>query len=101
GAKATVRFVAQYAADEASRAGLGIRITSVLPQLSPATELGRPAVAAYAQRAGLSEEAYLAQMGTPLSPQLVGTAVVRLLTDPALASHQACMLTSACLAALD
>jgi hypothetical protein len=69
--------------------------------LSPATELGRPAVVAYARRAGLSEEAYLAQMGTPLSPHLVGGAVLRLLTDPALASHQAYVLTAAGLAPLD
>jgi NAD(P)-dependent dehydrogenase (short-subunit alcohol dehydrogenase family) len=101
GAKATQRFIAQYAADESGRAGLGIRITAVLPQLSPATELGRPAVTAYARRAGLSEEAYRGQMGTPLSPQLVGEAVVRLLIDPALAAHQAYMLTAAGLAPLD
>ncbi len=56
GAKATVRFMAQYAAEESSRAKLGIRVASVLPRLSPATELGRPAVAAYARRAGRSEE---------------------------------------------
>jgi NAD(P)-dependent dehydrogenase (short-subunit alcohol dehydrogenase family) len=89
GAKATVRFIAQYAAEESSRAKLGIRITSLLPRLSPATDLGRPAVAAYASRAGRTEEQFLAQMGPPLTPTLVGAAVVRLLTDRSLEAHAA------------
>ena len=38
GAKATIRFIASYAADESQRNGLGIRFVSVLPQLTPATE---------------------------------------------------------------
>ena len=50
GAKATVRFIADYAADESERAGLGISFISVLPQLTPATDLGAKAVAAYAER---------------------------------------------------
>ena len=53
GAKATVRFIASYAADESARAGLGIRFIAVLPQLTPTTDLGAAAVAAYASRAGL------------------------------------------------
>jgi NAD(P)-dependent dehydrogenase (short-subunit alcohol dehydrogenase family) len=89
GAKATVRFIAQYAAEESSRAKLGIRVTSLLPRLSPATDLGRPAVAAYARRAGRTEEQFLAQMGPPLTPALVGAAVVRLLTDRTLDAHAA------------
>ena len=89
GAKATVRFIAQYAAEESSRAKLGIRITSLLPRLSPATDLGRPAVAAYARRAGRTEEQFLAQMGPPLTPTFVGAAVVRLLTDRSLEAHAA------------
>jgi NAD(P)-dependent dehydrogenase (short-subunit alcohol dehydrogenase family) len=101
GAKATVRFMAQYAAEESSRAKLGIRIASVLPRLSPATELGRPAVAAYARRAGRSEEQYLAQMGPPLTPPLVGAAIVRLLTDRSLDAHAAFALESGGLTPLD
>ena len=42
GAKATIRFLAAYAADESHRDGLGIRFSAVLPQLTPATGLGRP-----------------------------------------------------------
>ncbi len=95
GAKATVRFIAQYAAEESSRAKLAIRVTSLLPRLSPATDLGRAAVAAYARRAGRTEEQFLAQMGPPLTPPLVGTAVVRLLTDRSLDVHAAFDLDAA------
>jgi NAD(P)-dependent dehydrogenase (short-subunit alcohol dehydrogenase family) len=94
GAKATVRFMAQYAAEEASRLDLGIQITALLPRLSPATDLGRPAVAAYARRAGMTIEEYSAQLGTPLTPHLAGAAVVQLVTDPALTAHRAFLLTS-------
>ena len=48
GAKATIRFITSYAADESERAGLGIRFLSLLPRLTAATELGAMAVAAYA-----------------------------------------------------
>jgi hypothetical protein len=34
GAKATVKYIAGYAADEAERAGLGLRFCAVLPQLT-------------------------------------------------------------------
>ena len=59
GAKATQRFITAYAQDEADRAGLGITFTAVLPRLTPHTDLGRPAVAAYAARNGQSEQEYL------------------------------------------
>ena len=42
GAKATIRFLTAYAAEESRRAGLGIRFISVLPDLTPATRLARP-----------------------------------------------------------
>src|SRR5207237_2608246 len=54
GAKATQRFIAGYADQEARRAGLGIRVAAVLPRLTPATTLGLPAVAGDAARAGIS-----------------------------------------------
>jgi NAD(P)-dependent dehydrogenase (short-subunit alcohol dehydrogenase family) len=82
GAKATQRFVAAYAAQESKRLKLGIGISAVLPKLTPATELGRPAVAAYAAREGLSEEEYLRRMGAPVTPAIAGAAFVRLATTP-------------------
>ena len=94
GAKAAQRFIAQYAAEEASRLGLGLQITTLLPQLSPATDLGRTAVAAYARRAGLTQDAYVAQLGASLTPALAGAAVVQVLADPTLTTQSAFLLTS-------
>jgi NAD(P)-dependent dehydrogenase (short-subunit alcohol dehydrogenase family) len=85
GAKATIRFTAGYAQDESDRVGLGIRFLSVLPQLTPATELGATAVAAYAARAGLDVATYLSQLGPTLTPETAGKAFVELATDPQLA----------------
>ena len=59
GAKATIRFITAYAADESARAGLGIRFISVLPRLTSATELGSIAVAAYARRDGLDVDEFV------------------------------------------
>jgi hypothetical protein len=81
GAKATTRFITTYAADESERAGLGIRFISVLPRLTPATELGARAVAAYAGRDGRDVGEYLAGMGPALTPEDVGKATVELLTS--------------------
>lgn len=78
GAKATQRFITGYAQDEAQRAGLGITFTAVLPQLTPATDLGLAAVRAYAERAGQRVEDYLRQFGTALTPETAGTALVQL-----------------------
>ncbi|MBV8930921.1 MAG: SDR family oxidoreductase [Mycobacteriaceae bacterium] len=79
GAKATVRFITAYAQEEANLAGLGITFTTVLPRITPLTDLGRPAVQAYAARSGMSEEDYVRQFGPPLTPETAGAAVVKLL----------------------
>ena len=78
GAKATQRFITSYAQDEANRAGLEVAFTAVLPRITPLTDLGRPAVKAYAARNGQSEQAYLQPMGEPLTPELAGAALVEL-----------------------
>jgi NAD(P)-dependent dehydrogenase (short-subunit alcohol dehydrogenase family) len=85
GAKATQRFIATYAQEEASRAGLEITFTALYPRgPTPMTGLGRPAVEAYAARGGQTAEEYLTRFGTPLTPEIAGAAVVELLrTDPA------------------
>jgi NAD(P)-dependent dehydrogenase (short-subunit alcohol dehydrogenase family) len=83
GAKATIRFIASYAADESERNGLGIRFVSVLPQLTPATDLGAVAVAAYAAREGMAVADFLAPRGPSLTPEQAGKAVLDLATDPA------------------
>jgi NAD(P)-dependent dehydrogenase (short-subunit alcohol dehydrogenase family) len=82
GAKATIRFIASYAADESQRNGLGIRFVSVLPQLTPATGLGASAVAAYAARSGLAVPDFLAARGPVLTAEQTGQAVLDLALDP-------------------
>jgi len=81
GAKATIRFISDYAADESERAGLGIRFISVLPRLTPATELGSGAVAAYARRDGLDVDEFLAGFGAGVTPGDVGKATVDLVAS--------------------
>src|SRR5262245_27918034 len=78
GAKATQRFITDYAQDEARRAGLDITFTAVLPRFAPQTGVGRPAVEAYAARAGQSLDGYLRQMGPLVTPEIAGAAMVEL-----------------------
>jgi NAD(P)-dependent dehydrogenase (short-subunit alcohol dehydrogenase family) len=79
GAKATQRFITAYAQDEAKRTGLDIAFTSVLPQFAPVTGIGRPAVEAYAARAGQSVEDFLDGQPFPLlTPEIAGAAMVEL-----------------------
>jgi 3-oxoacyl-[acyl-carrier protein] reductase len=78
GAKATQRFITSYAQDEASRAGLEITFTAILPRFAPETGVGQPAVRAYAARAGQSLEEFLQQVGPPVTPELAGSELVEL-----------------------
>ena len=78
GAKATQRFMADYATQEAQRGGLQITVSSVLPRLTPLTELGKAAATAYAARMGISEDAYERQLGKPVTPEIAGRAFVSL-----------------------
>ncbi|HUH68848.1 MAG TPA: SDR family oxidoreductase [Mycobacterium sp.] len=95
GAKATQRFITGYAQEEANRAGLGITFTAVLPRITPLTDLGRPAVRAYAARSGQSEQAYIQQFGEPLSPERAGAAMVELVGADATTIAPAYLLSSA------
>ena len=79
GAKATQRFITNYARDESDRGGLDITFTAVVPRLTPMTGLGRLAVQAEAARRGQSEKEYLQQLPEPLTPERAGTAVLELL----------------------
>lgn len=82
GAKAAIRFLTAYAAGESRREGLGIRFISVLPQLTPATRLGQPAVAAYAAREGVDVATFLQSRGPALTPDRAGEEIVRLIAGP-------------------
>ncbi|WP_243841481.1 SDR family oxidoreductase [Mycobacterium sp. DL592] len=94
GANATVKFLTDYAAIESERDGLGIDFTSLLPQLTPATELGAAAVAAYAERQGVDVDTFVQSMGSTLTPRQVGASVVQFATmrQPA---HRSYALTTA------
>lgn len=78
GAKAAIRFLTGYAAEESARAGLGIRFVSVLPSLTPATDLGAMAFAGYARRRGVELTAALAELGPALTPEQVGRVIADL-----------------------
>jgi 3-oxoacyl-[acyl-carrier protein] reductase len=96
GAKATQRFITVYAQDEANRAGLDITFTTVMPRFAPQTGVGRPAVQAYAARAGKPVAEYLQQMDYPLlTPEIAGAAVVGLVRTDAADVASAYMLTGA------
>ena len=81
GANATVRFIASYAAEESRLADHGIRFVSVLPKLTPDTDLGRAGVAAYAERAGLDVAGFLQQLGPSADAANVARQVRMLATD--------------------
>jgi NAD(P)-dependent dehydrogenase (short-subunit alcohol dehydrogenase family) len=95
GAKATQRFITAYAQEEAGREDLGITFTALFPRITPLTELGRPAVEAYAARRGQSEEEYLQPFGEPLSPQGAGAALVELVRADAATVAPGYLLTGA------
>ena len=78
GAKAAIRFLTSYAAEESARGGLGIRFLSVLPELSPETGLGQAAVAAYAARAGQDVATFLRGRPPALTPEAAGAAIAGL-----------------------
>jgi 3-oxoacyl-[acyl-carrier protein] reductase len=77
GAKATQRFLAAYAKEEAERAGLGLTFTALLPYFAPQTGVGRAATEAYAARAGRPLEEFLRERPI-VTPEIAGAAVVQL-----------------------
>ena len=80
GAKATIRFIAEYADEEAGNGNLGIRVVTILPKLTPATALGLAAVRGYAARRAVSEEQFRHMLGAPVTPEIAGEAFVGLAT---------------------
>lgn len=100
GAKATVRFITSYAAAESERNGLGIEFVSVLPQLTPDTDLGLAAVQAYAGRQGVDVDAFVQSMAPVLTTDQVGKTVLEIATGR-LRGHHAYALDSTGASALD
>ena len=101
GAKAAIRWLTGYAAEESERAGLGLRFVSLLPQLTPATDLGARYVAAYAARQGGAQAAPAvggpgapATSSPPQTPDQAGQAIAEQAADPG-NREPAYMLTAA------
>jgi NAD(P)-dependent dehydrogenase (short-subunit alcohol dehydrogenase family) len=99
GAKAAVRFITDYAALESQRGALGIRFVSVLPRLTPDTDLGAAAVAAYAERQGIDVDAFIRSSGPALRADQVGRAVLEI-AGANTGAPDAYLLTAAGLSAL-
>lgn len=95
GSKATQRFIAEYAQDESRRAGLDITVTAVMPRMTSFGDVGRRGVRAYAARGGQTEEAYLKQMGEPLTPEIAGAALVELVRADPVTTAPGYLLTAA------
>jgi NAD(P)-dependent dehydrogenase (short-subunit alcohol dehydrogenase family) len=81
-AKAAIRYIRGYAADESTRAGLDIRFVTLLPQLTPAGGVGAVGVAGYAARQGVDEDTFVDGMQPILTPDQVAKAVLDVAGDP-------------------
>ena len=81
-AKRAQWFLASYAATESERAGLGLRVHCLLPNLNESTELGRTGIRAYAERAGVTPEAFAKRFDPQLTPAIMGEGVAELVVSP-------------------
>ena len=60
---------------------MNIRFVAVLPQLTPATDLGRIYTDAYAAQAGLSQAEFLGRLGGPLSDDQAANSIRELVIN--------------------
>jgi NADP-dependent 3-hydroxy acid dehydrogenase YdfG len=81
-AKAAIRYIRGYAADESNRAGLDIRFVTLLPQLTPAGGVGAVGVAGYAARQGVDRDTFVGGLQPILTADQVAKAVVDVAGDP-------------------
>ncbi|WNV86377.1 SDR family oxidoreductase [Umezawaea sp. Da 62-37] len=81
GAKAAIRYLRGYAADESERAGLGIRFVALLPQLTPAGGVGAVGVSGYAARQGLDRDTFVEGMEPVLTAEQVAKSVLEAVAD--------------------
>ncbi len=82
GSKRTQLFIANYSQKESDRLGLGLRFMAVAPRITPDTDLGRHAVAAYSRYLGISAADFIASMALPPTASGVASAVIELATNP-------------------
>ena len=92
GAKATIRFLAAYAAEESTRNDLGITFLSVLPTMTPGTGIGESGVEGYSKRQGVDRATFIERFGRTPTPEETGQAIVDLARNPA-HEHTAYRLT--------
>jgi NAD(P)-dependent dehydrogenase (short-subunit alcohol dehydrogenase family) len=83
GAKAAIRFISSSATWDAERTGADIRFVAVLPQLTPATDLGRLYTESYAAADGLTVAQYVERGGGSPDAQAVAHRIADLVTDDA------------------
>lgn len=100
GAKATIRFLSAYAAEESQRGGLGIRFLSVLPPMTPGSGVGDAGVAGYAARSGVTEADFVQRLGATTTPDQIGRTITDLALDPD-RTHAGYQLTASGPVALD
>ena len=81
-AKAAVRYLRNYAAEESQRAGLGIRFVALIPMMTPATAVGSAGVDAYSARQGVDRDTFVANMQPVPTPDLVAKAVLDVVANP-------------------
>jgi len=82
-AKSALWAFAQGVAGEAKQ--FGIRVHCLLPVMAPDSEVGREALQDFSRYTGLSVETIIADKGMrpPVTPAVVGQAVIDILTQPA------------------
>lgn len=81
-AKAAMRFIRGYAADESERAGLGIRFVTIMPQMSPAGGVGSAGIDGYSARSGVDRETFVADLQPILTPDQFGKAIMEVASNP-------------------
>jgi NAD(P)-dependent dehydrogenase (short-subunit alcohol dehydrogenase family) len=81
-AKAAIRYLRGYAAEESERARLDIRFVTLLPQLTPVGGVGAVGVAGYAARQGVDRDTFVEGLQPILTADQVAKAVVELAGDP-------------------
>lgn len=86
-AKAAIRYLRGYAADESTRAGLDIRFVTLLPQLTPLGGVGSVGVEGYAARQGVDRDTFVEGLAPVLTPDQVAKAVIEVAADPGSAAE--------------
>jgi NAD(P)-dependent dehydrogenase (short-subunit alcohol dehydrogenase family) len=101
GAKATIKHISSYAGLEAQRLGAAMRFVSVLPVLTPATDLGKIYTERYAAMAGMNQAQFLeVRFGGTLSTEQVGESIASLAVDDSY-THPAYLLGAKGLQSVD